>query len=136
MESAHVEIPISNSLLHEHWALKSSWEIALPELFFNENAVVMHDEHYGLLVKREPDSVHSWESIGFPKAQVILTAQRQLMGLLRRIVTKLIEGLPSFCTNMPSWVWSQEPGFKRPNELELPSTFLHQPFSEPPLLDF
>jgi hypothetical protein len=128
----------------EYWVLQDSsflnalWEIGIFEFFFNENAVIMHGDQYGQLTKQDPGSVHAWETIGFPRAILVLKAQTKLMSLLRAIVDKLIEGLPASCTNSSGWSWNPGrlgPGFKRSYEYELPSRYLYRPFFDPELFD-
>lgn len=55
----------------------------------------MHGSDYGKVVPWDKDAAHPWDIVGFPRAQLILEAQRHLMQVLRGVVERLTEDLPN-----------------------------------------
>lgn len=53
----------------------------------------MHGAKYGQLTKCESSAVRRADIIGFPQTRLIIEAQACLLGLLRRLVDQILEGI-------------------------------------------
>lgn len=113
----------------------------------------MHGSNYGAeLVKWNKKQCHSWEIVGYQKAQYILSAQRHMMQFLRSVVQTLLEEMQTpyditiedgFSSTgagqTPSPRWDQLVqndffSFGTPS-VQSSITFANQPFSAPPQFD-
>ncbi|KAK4543629.1 hypothetical protein LTR36_005274 [Oleoguttula mirabilis] len=61
-------------------------------LLFNPLCVVTRGDRYGQLDVWNKDGAHAWDMIGWPRGQLILEAQAELMHFLRCFVDQLLEG--------------------------------------------
>ncbi|KAN0092460.1 hypothetical protein V8E51_018307 [Hyaloscypha variabilis] len=116
--------------------LRLPWNTGAFERYFNQNCVVMQGPNYGSSLVPWSQLAHTWEIIGFPRAQLILEAQKELMKILRGVVEIILR---SAINNTPS----AELGlfglsamkFNHTSTCNFTSGYLNQPFSEPPLFD-
>lgn len=74
--------------------LSYGWTAGILQTTFNRCAIVMYGPRYGSLSPWVQDEVHRGDSIGFPRGQLILKAQRHLLSVLRGVVEVLVDGLP------------------------------------------
>lgn len=96
----------------------------------------MYGERYGELTTWEKDAAERWAIIGFPRANLVISAQASLMGFLRFVVQELLQGIDtSIAGRAEKWNQAATQGFKNINSVEFSSAYLNQPFSAPPLLD-
>ncbi|KAL5330279.1 hypothetical protein ACEPPN_003805 [Leptodophora sp. 'Broadleaf-Isolate-01'] len=111
-----------------------SWACGHFDNEFNKKCVIMHGSKYGELVEWEPGPAHRADILGFPKARLILEGQTYLLGVLRDIVDRLLDGVDM---NKPGssekWQQMTRLGFRHSNELELWSPYTNQAFSSPPV---
>lgn len=85
----------------------------------------------------QASSAHRADIIGFPKACLILEGQAYLMGALRKIVDKILEGLDlSKPASTEKWKLMTKLGFRHTNEVDLykpsilrPTRFLYRYFN-------
>lgn len=70
-----------------------SWAMGYFDLNYSAKCVIMYGPRYGELVDWQAGSAHREDIIGFPKACLILEGQAYLMGALRKIVDKILEGV-------------------------------------------
>ncbi|KAK5722453.1 hypothetical protein LTR15_005683 [Elasticomyces elasticus] len=103
-------------------------------LKYNPHCVVMYGDSYGKLVRYNREKAHSYSIVGWPRAQLILEAQADLLGHLRKITEKLLEDctVESGCAK---WTKTIEGGLKSPGSQEMWASFGVQPFQEPPSFD-
>ncbi|ESZ94427.1 hypothetical protein SBOR_5220 [Sclerotinia borealis F-4128] len=70
--------------------LKLTWLAGDVDLSYSPGCLIMQGTKYGELVHWDKDAAHRWDIIGFPRARLILQAQKALMYLLRQIVDKIL----------------------------------------------
>ncbi|KUJ23767.1 uncharacterized protein LY89DRAFT_712776 [Mollisia scopiformis] len=70
--------------------LDFGWTSGTLDVYFNRNSVTMLGPQFGKLVPWDESAVHSWETVGFPRAHLILAAQHQLLSFLRGMFDALI----------------------------------------------
>ncbi|KAG4438579.1 hypothetical protein IFR05_005954 [Cadophora sp. M221] len=128
--------PYDNFLLNGQW-----WQGAF-DLTYNRGCVVMHGVNYGTWTQWETVNAHNWSIIGFPKAMLILETQQKLLGFLKEVVGKLVEGLSREDSSPQSnnFIEALEQGPKRlrvgnVQSTQFESPYLNQPFSAPPIFD-
>lgn len=111
-----------------------SWATGYFDLNYSAKCVIMYGPRYGELVDWQAGSAHRADIIGFPKACLILEGQAYLMGALRKIVDKILEGVDlSKPANPEKWKLMTKLGFRHTNEVELWSPYTNQAFSAPPV---
>lgn len=111
-----------------------SWAMGYFDLKYSAKCVVMYGPRYGELVDWQAGSAHRADIIGFPKACLILEGQAYLMGALRKIVDKILEGVDLSKPATPEkWKLMTQLGFRHTNEVELWSPYTNQAFSAPPV---
>lgn len=111
-----------------------SWAMGYFDLNYSAKCVIMYGPRYGELVDWQAGSAHRADIIGFPKACLILEGQAYLMGALRKIVDKILEGVDlSKPANSEKWKLMTKLGFRHTNEVELWSPYTNQAFSAPPV---
>lgn len=111
-----------------------SWAMGYFDLNYSAKCVIMYGPRYGELVDWQAGSAHRADIIGFPKACLILEGQAYLMGALRKIVDKILEGVDlSKPANPQKWKLMTKLGFRHTNEVELWSPYTNQAFSAPPV---
>lgn len=139
------------SLLHnrshyspEQWApydnkqIGPGWAYGGFALEHYAGCVVMQGPKYGRLTKWEKDAAHRFDIIGFPRAQLILEAQENILSLLRNIVEQILDGVDTSKQGQSTsekWMQITMLGFREVSRIEFASPFLNQPFSTPPLFD-
>ena len=113
-----------------------SWACGHFEVEFSSKCVVMYGPRYGELVDWQPGPAHRADIMGFPRARLVLEAQAYLMGALRKIVDKILEGVDlSKPATSEKWKLMTSPGFKHAGEVEFWSSYTNQAFSAPPVFD-
>lgn len=105
------------------------------ELELNSKAVMMTEEKYGELVDWDRTQTHSWESVGYPRAQLILRAQQNLMKYLREVVTDIVKEPAEEPVDQPNWEALRQTDFLGQDK-EPGSYFQTLPFKEPPSTTF
>ncbi|PGH08865.1 hypothetical protein AJ80_07736 [Polytolypa hystricis UAMH7299] len=147
-----VEVLVTNpvvffALLHnrtaysaQDWAswdgdqLADSWSEGYFDVEYSSKCVVMRGPFYGELVDWEPGPAHRGEILGFPKARLILEAQAYLLGILRKIVDRILNGIDlSKTTASEKWNEMTKAGFRQTDQVEAWSPYTNQPFSAPPV---
>jgi hypothetical protein len=86
---------------NEH--LTTVWDIAAVRVQFNSKCVVVCGADYGKLVSYSFEACHELRNIGYPRARLLLEAQAELYGLLRRVVETLLDGANSG-TGQDKWL--------------------------------
>jgi hypothetical protein len=111
-----------------------SWACGHFDVEYSDKCIIMYGPKYGELVDWQAAPAHRADIIGFPKARLILEAQAFLMGALRKIVDKILEGVDlSKPATSEKWKLMTSLGFRHTGELELWSPYTNQAFSEPPV---
>lgn len=111
-----------------------SWAMGYFDVQYSAKCVIMYGPRYGELVDWQAGPAHRADIIGFPKACLILEGQAYLMGALRKIVDKILEGVDlSKPTTPEKWKLMTQLGFRHTNEVELWSPYTNQAFSAPPV---
>lgn len=122
----------------EHWIpfdrmqLKMGWFNGYLEIDNNAQSVVMHDTRYGQLTKWTQHGAHSWDTIGYPLARLILEAQYTLMRFLRRITESLLVEDNASPSSL-QWVKVVENGFNRHGSDRIWTACGKGAFSPPPV---
>jgi hypothetical protein len=128
----------------EDWApydsskLKPCWGTGAFGIVFNPNCVILHGAKYGELIPWDPKLAHVGEIVGYPRAQLILEAQDQLLRNLAGIVGHILKGnLTATGRNaLPEgWTRFSKLSFKQDHSCGFASSYINQPFSAPPLFD-
>lgn len=74
----------------------------------------------------------------FPRAELILEDQENILGLLRNIVEQILEAVNTSKQGQSTsekWMQITRLGFREVSRIEFASPFLNQPFSAPPVFD-
>ena len=121
---------------HDSRQLILSWAGGYFDNEYSSKCVVMYGPRYGDLVDWQADEIHRADTIGFPKARLILEAQAFLMGALRKIVDSILQTID---LNKPAasekWRSLVSLGFKHFGANEVWPTYTNQAFSAPPDFD-
>ena len=132
------------SLLHyrtdhdiEEWVLfdikqtKSGYDTGRFAPEYCPSCVVTHGREYGNLVPWDKTESHRWDTIGYPRAQLVIEAQRILLRFLRNTVEHLLHGveIESLSTK---WTEVCSSGFRKSREDETWSPFINQAYASPP----
>ena len=121
---------------HDNKQIKLGWEYGALNSPYCSGSVIMHGPHYGELTEWDKAAAHRWDSIGYPRAALILEAQEHIMKFLRGVVDLLLEDIDiSLPAAAEKWNQVTAAGFKQTNSLEFWSPFINQPFSAPPLFN-
>ena len=117
------------------YEFKDAWKNGLLALEFSPLCIVVHGNDYGKAVLFETDTAHRGDIVGFPRAQLLLEAQSNLMAFLLRVVDLTLER--ANLENPSSFKWSKmcQEGFKASADIVGWSSYTNQPFSKPPPLD-
>lgn len=111
-----------------------SWAMGYFDVKYSAMCIIMYGPRYGELVDWQAGPAHRADIIGFPKACLILEGQAYLMGVLRKIVDKILEGVDlSKPATSEKWKLMTKLGFRHTNEVELWSPYTNQAFSAPPV---
>lgn len=96
----------------------------------------MYGPQYGQLTPWDKEKAEQGDILGFPRAIFVIAAQDFLFGLLRNIVSQILEGIE---LNNPQgsleWDASAIRGFRQINFTEYQYSYLSQAFSAPPVLN-
>ncbi|KAK5719779.1 hypothetical protein LTR17_015150 [Elasticomyces elasticus] len=103
-------------------------------LHFNRHCVVLHGSSYGKLVPWEKEKAHTWAIVGWPRAQLILEAQSELMQCLRKVVDHILKD-HSGEGGCGKWNQVIHAGLKAPGCQEIWATFGARAFSAPASFD-
>jgi hypothetical protein len=95
------------------------------------SCVVMYGSDYGKLVPWNKTEAHRWDIIGYPRAQIILEAQRVLMDFLRKTLEDLLEGV-EIESSSSKWAELRDFGFRKSKEDETWSALCNQAYTGPP----
>lgn len=121
---------------YDNKQIKLGWEYGALDSPYCSGSIIMHGPQFGNIIEWDKEAAHRWDSIGYPRAALILEAQETIMKLLRGVVDLLLEGID---VSMPGAAekWNQvtAAGFKQTSSLEFWSPFINQPFSAPPLFN-
>lgn len=129
--------------LPQDWAafdsrqLTLGWEAGFFDVDFAAKCVVMYGHQYGSLVDWEEKAAHRADTLGFPRALLVLEAQAYLMEVLCSMVERILNGVdPSQPPRVEKWrdLVSHE-AFRETTVVEFWSPYMNQAFSQPPELD-
>lgn len=112
---------------------KFPWECGSVDVYYNDNCVIMYGEKYGQLTGWKAAEAHKWNTVGFPRAVLILEAQAKVMKFLRRMVEKLSADLAK--DEPQNWTADQGVRFKTLHSIEIGSAFLNQAYFTCPSFD-
>jgi hypothetical protein len=111
-----------------------SWALGYFDVKYSGKCVMMYGPRYGELIDWQAGPAHRADIIGFPKAHLILEAQAYLLGALRKITDKILEGVDlDKPATSEKWKLMTTLGFRHTNEVELWSPYTNQAFSAPPV---
>ncbi|KAH7150598.1 hypothetical protein DER46DRAFT_613672 [Fusarium sp. MPI-SDFR-AT-0072] len=127
----------------QHWAafdsrqLTLGWAAGFFDVDFSAKCVVMYGDQYGSLVDWEEKAAHRADTLGFPRAMLVLEAQAYLMEVLCSIVERILDGVDP---SQPPWVdkWRElvsHEAFRETGVVEFWSPYTNQAFSQPPEFD-
>ncbi|KAF5556912.1 ycfA domain-containing protein [Fusarium mexicanum] len=114
--------------------LTFSWADGNFDVDFCSKCIVMYGDEYGSLVDWEAKAAHRGDTLGYPRAILVLEAQAHLLEVLCNIVDKVLEGVdPLQPPRAEKWhdVVSHE-AFKETGAVEFWSPYTNQAFSRPP----
>ncbi|KAF5251050.1 hypothetical protein FANTH_3811 [Fusarium anthophilum] len=114
--------------------LTLSWADGTFDIDFCSKCIVMYGDEYGSLVDWEAKAAHRGDTLGYPRAMLVLEAQAHLLQVLCNIVDKILEGVdPLQPPRAEKWhdVVSHE-AFKETGAVEFWSPYTNQAFSRPP----
>jgi hypothetical protein len=117
--------------------LTLGWAAGWFDVDFSAKCVVMYGHQYGSLVDWEREAAHRGDTLGFPRAILVLEAQAYLMEVLCSIVEKILDGVdPSQPPRAEKWrdLVSHE-DFRETGAVKFWSPYTNQAFSKPPELD-
>lgn len=113
----------------------NAWESGLFDVNFSSGCIVAHGPRYGTLVPFDEKLIHRGDIIGFPRAQLLLEAQSELIGFLVRVVDATLEGANLDSPSCSKWSAACKEGFRASGEIVQWSNYSNAPFSAPPHLD-
>ncbi|KAK5110324.1 hypothetical protein LTR85_001277 [Meristemomyces frigidus] len=119
----------------DSYQFRDPWKVGLFALEFLPLCVVVHGERYGQTVPFRSDAAHRCDILGFPRAQLLLEAQSQLMAILLRVMDITLEGANLDDHASTKWATMCDEGFRLAGDVVQWSTYTNQPFSSPPLLN-
>lgn len=114
------------------------WDNGHFECDFSMKTIVMYGERYGTLVAWNAEEIHRGDTVGFPFGRLILEAQSYLMGILRRVLDALLQGIDdSHPVRTEKWHQATATGtFRRTNiDIEPWSSYTRGAFCAPPRFD-
>ncbi|KAL6711395.1 hypothetical protein ACN47E_004329 [Coniothyrium glycines] len=127
----------------EDWApfdnkqLDLTWACGRLKILYHGGCVVLHGPNYGKLTKWDMEKAHRGDVIGFPRAQVLLEAQSRLFSMLRCIVDQALERIsPVSVLGTRALIAYVNDCRASDSEHTLWSSYVHQPFSQPPSINF
>ena len=116
--------------------LTVSWACGHFDVEYSRKYVVMYGLKYGQLVDWQAGPAHRADNLGFPRALLVLEAQAYLMGILRKVIDKLLESADlSKPASSEKWKSFTNLGFKQSGATEIWSPYTNQAYSAPPVFD-
>ena len=121
----------------EDWA---AWDVLQTELGWKtgklevehcDGSVVMFGARYGQVVQWKEDQAHYWTTIGYPRAQLVLESQAMVMGTIRKVVERLLEGV-EIDSMSSKWDELVQTSFRRSRDEETWAVLSNQAFLWPP----
>ncbi|KAG6367689.1 hypothetical protein INS49_001884 [Diaporthe citri] len=99
--------------------------------------VLYGEEEYGSLVDWDAGQIHRGDTVGFPFGILVLEAQAYLMGVLRKALDTILQGIDdSHPIRTVKWQQATATGtFRRTNDIEPWSSFTWGAFCAPPKFD-
>ena len=129
----------------EDWAvfdndqLTLNWNCGFLDVNFNRGCVILYGPDYGKLKRWDADLAHRRDAMGFPRAQLLLEAQATLLRILRHIMTKGLERMSSSAA-IPQGIhllMDLLSSGRISSRTDVAwSSYVHQPSSAPPRLNF
>nr|RBQ87940.1 hypothetical protein FVER53263_13551 [Fusarium verticillioides] len=113
------------------------WAAGFFDVDFSAKCVVMYGGRYGSLVDWEAKTAHRADTIGYPRAMLVLEAQSYLLKVLCNIVDKILEGVdPLQPPRAENWhqLVSHE-AFRETGAVEFWSPYTNQTFYRPPVFN-
>ncbi|KAJ0122950.1 ycfA-like protein domain-containing protein [Diaporthe amygdali] len=104
----------------------------------SSKTIVMYGEgQYGSLVDWDAEEIHRADTVGFPFGYLVLEAQAYLMGLLRKIIDRILQDIDaSDPVRTDKWRQATKTGaFRRTNDIEPWSPYTRGAFCAPPRFD-
>lgn len=116
--------------------LRGYWTLGHFECDYSEKTIVLYGEEYGSLVDWDVEEIHRGDTMGFPFAVLILEAQTYLMGVLRRALDFILQGIDnSHPVRTERWQQATTTGtFRRSNDIPW-SPYTRAAFCAPPVFD-
>ncbi|KAF4421781.1 hypothetical protein FACUT_10868 [Fusarium acutatum] len=117
--------------------LTLGWAAGFFDVDFSAKCVVMYGDGYGSLVDWEAKTAHRADTVGYPRAMLVLEAQAYLLEVLCNIVNKILEGAdPLQPPRNENWhqLVSHE-AFRETGAVEFWSPYTNQAFSRPPMFN-
>lgn len=123
------------------------WDRGIFANEFSRKCIVMHGPKYGEVVEWDAKQAHRANIMGFPRARLVLKAQRELLVFLSNLTEKILEGVDrSQPIRVERWREAAASGFRRVGGPSMWSPYINQTFSErssysspalsrPPILD-
>ena len=114
---------------------RDAWNAGLFAVDYSPSCVVMFGQEYGRIVPFEAASTHRGDTMGYPRAKLVLEAQAELYSFLTKVVTITLEGADLTTTSSVKWSAMCQEGFRSTGEIVQWSSYSNAPFSSPPILD-
>ncbi|KAG5814862.1 hypothetical protein H9Q74_002612 [Fusarium xylarioides] len=117
--------------------LNFTWTGGYFDVDFSSKCVVMYGDGYGSLVDWEAKVAHRADTLGYPRAILVLEAQAHLLETLCNIVDKIFGGVDPLQTpRAEKWhdLVSHE-AFRETGAIEFWSPYTNQAFSRPPMFN-
>ena len=135
-------LSILHARAHYHSEEWAAWDVLQTEAGWNtgklevehcDGSVVMFGARYGQVVQWKEDQAHSWTTIGYPRAQLVLESQAMVMGTIRKVVEQLLEGV-KIDSMSSKWDDLVQTGFRRSRDEETWAIMSNQAFLRPPTI--
>lgn len=121
---------------YDNMQLIISWASGFFDVEYTDKCVIMYGPRYGELVDWQAGPAHRADIMGFPRARLVLEAQAYLMGGLRKIVDKIMDGADMSKQSISEkWRLVTSLGFKQTGAVEIWSPYTNQGFSAPPVFN-
>ncbi|CAJ0543905.1 Ff.00g039850.m01.CDS01 [Fusarium sp. VM40] len=127
----------------QNWAtfdsrqLTFGWVAGQFHVDFSAKSVIMYGNRYGSLVDWEEKAAHRGDTMGFPRAQLVLEAQAHLLKVLCSITETILSGVdPAQPPGAEKWrdLFRRE-AFHETSTIEFWSSYTNQAFFPPPEFD-
>ncbi|KAH6883407.1 hypothetical protein BKA58DRAFT_448190 [Alternaria rosae] len=136
---ARTSSPFEDWAVFDNDQLTLNWNCGFLDVNFNRGCVILYGPDYGKLKRWNADLAHRRDAMGFPRAELLLEAQATLLRILRHIMTKALERMSSSATipqGTDLLTHSLSSGRTSSQTDAAWSSYVHQPSSAPPRLDF